>query len=111
MRDVRAQMEEDENLRVLMQSLRGSNLSDADFAGGLLAWVAGWLVKRGGGLLACYARLGGNGIARLEVKLLFCTSGAARKAAGRVQGCDAAAPLSMLPPLPGSLCARSPARR
>lgn len=34
MKDVRAQMEEDENLRVLMQSLRGSNLSDADFAGG-----------------------------------------------------------------------------
>lgn len=32
MRDVRAQMEEDENLRVLMQSLRGSNLNDADFA-------------------------------------------------------------------------------
>jgi aarF domain-containing kinase len=31
-RDVRSQMEEDENLRVLMASLRGSNLSDADFA-------------------------------------------------------------------------------
>ncbi len=43
MRDVRAQMEEDENLKVLMQSLRGSNLSDADFAGGRLARVAGWL--------------------------------------------------------------------
>lgn len=32
MRDVRSQMEEDENLKVLMASLRGSNLSDADFA-------------------------------------------------------------------------------
>ena len=32
MRDVRSQMEEDENLKVLMASLRGQNLSDADFA-------------------------------------------------------------------------------
>ncbi|PSC74356.1 putative aarF domain-containing kinase chloroplastic [Micractinium conductrix] len=32
MRDMRSQMEEDEQLRVLMNSLRGSNLSDADFA-------------------------------------------------------------------------------
>ena len=31
-RDVRSQMEEDENLKVLMASLRGQNLSDADFA-------------------------------------------------------------------------------
>lgn len=44
MRDVRAQMEEDENLRVLMQSLRGSNLNDADFAGG---WAPGpgWMSR------------------------------------------------------------------
>lgn len=32
MKDVRSQMEEDENLKVLMASLRGQNLSDADFA-------------------------------------------------------------------------------
>jgi len=32
MKDVRSQMEEDENLKVLMSSLRGQNLSDADFA-------------------------------------------------------------------------------
>lgn len=32
MRDMRSQMEEDENLKVLMASLRGQNLSDADFA-------------------------------------------------------------------------------
>ena len=32
MREVRSQMEEDENLKVLMASLRGQNLSDADFA-------------------------------------------------------------------------------
>lgn len=32
MRDVRSQMEDDENLKVLMASLRGQNLSDADFA-------------------------------------------------------------------------------
>jgi aarF domain-containing kinase len=32
MKDVRSQMEENEQLRVLMSSLRGSNLSDADFA-------------------------------------------------------------------------------
>jgi len=31
-RDVRSQLEEDENLKVLMASLRGANLSDADFA-------------------------------------------------------------------------------
>lgn len=32
MRDVRSQMEENEELSALMASLRGSNLSDADFA-------------------------------------------------------------------------------
>ncbi|KAL4452695.1 hypothetical protein ABPG75_008357 [Micractinium tetrahymenae] len=32
MRDMRSRMEEDEQLRVLMSSLRGQNLSDADFA-------------------------------------------------------------------------------
>lgn len=32
MRDMRSRMEEDENLKVLMSSLRGANLSDADFA-------------------------------------------------------------------------------
>ena len=32
MRDMRSQMEEDEDLKVLMASLRGQNLSDADFA-------------------------------------------------------------------------------
>lgn len=32
MKDMRAQMEEDEQLSVLMSSLRGANLSDADFA-------------------------------------------------------------------------------
>ena len=32
MKDMRSQMEEDENLKVLMASLRGQNLSDADFA-------------------------------------------------------------------------------
>ena len=32
MKDVRSQMEEDENLKVLMSSLRGQNLSDSDFA-------------------------------------------------------------------------------
>lgn len=32
MKDVRSQMEEDANLRVLMESLRGTNLSNADFA-------------------------------------------------------------------------------
>lgn len=31
-RDMRSQMEEDERLKVLMASLRGQNLSDADFA-------------------------------------------------------------------------------
>ena len=31
-RDVRSQLEEDETLKVLMASLRGQNLSDADFA-------------------------------------------------------------------------------
>lgn len=32
MRSMRSRMEEDEQLRVLMSSLRGQNLSDADFA-------------------------------------------------------------------------------
>lgn len=32
MRDMRAQLNEDEDLKVLMASLRGQNLSDADFA-------------------------------------------------------------------------------
>lgn len=32
MKDVRSRMEEDANLKVLMESLRGSNLSNADFA-------------------------------------------------------------------------------
>lgn len=32
MKDVRSQMEQDENLRVLMQGFRGKNLSEADFA-------------------------------------------------------------------------------
>lgn len=32
MRDVRSQMEDNEELKVLMASLRGANLSDADFA-------------------------------------------------------------------------------
>lgn len=31
-KDMRSQMEEDENLKILMSSLRGQNLSDADFA-------------------------------------------------------------------------------
>ena len=72
MRDMRSQMEEDEQLRVLMNSLRGSNLSDADFAdagvqvgagrahrvmgptlGGVLRWGEGGVLQRAGVTAGC----------------------------------------------------------
>lgn len=77
MREVRSQMEENEQLSVLMAGFRGSNLNDSDFArsAGGTALMGGSSSLRGG----CFHRSRG---CMLGWAVLWCTS---RGAGGRQQ--------------------------